>query len=338
MNTATDSPEGEPRKGLLSIVVSAYNEAESLPLLYSEIVEALEGAVHDFEVLVVDDGSTDDTPNVLRGMLDDHPDHLRVIRLRRNFGRSATLMEGFRLARGSRIVMIDGDLQDCPAEIPRLLSELDHGYDVVSGWKRTRMDPLGKRLPSKLFNWFVNRISVAKLHDHGCGLKALRAEAAQSLDLYGSLYRFIVPLLESQGYRATEVPVEHRPRRFGRSKFGARRFSEGAFDLITVFFITRFRHRPLHFFGGIGLCSLTVGSLLGVYLTLYKLLGHHSIGGRPLLFLAMLLIIVGVQLAATGIVAEQLAAVTGGPYGAAASRRAVEVRGQELASARDQVA
>ncbi len=310
---------------LVSVVVPAYNEARSLRQLYQEIAEAMDGGGYEFEVLIVDDGSSDDTPGVLHSMLLEHPGHLRVVRLRRNFGKAAALTEGFRAARGARIVMMDADLQDSPVEVPKLLDALGGGYDAVSGWKQKRRDGLAKRLPSKLFNYALNKISVAQLHDHDCGLKALRAGAARSLNLYGSLYRFMVPLLESNGYRVTEVPVEHRPRRFGRSKFGISRFFEGAFDFITVIFITRFRQRPLHFFGAIGLGCSAVGVALGIYLTLYKLLGHHQIGTRPLLFLALLLIIVGVQLTATGIIGEQLTAMTAAQtLGTHASRRVAE--------------
>jgi len=314
---------------LVSVVVPAYNEAQSLPQLYREILEVLDDGIHDFEVLVVDDGSSDSTPEVLHGMLRDHPQHLQVIRLRRNFGKAAALMEGFCSARGTQIVMMDADLQDSPAEIPKLLDALDRGYDAVSGWKRERKDGLRKRIPSRLFNWAVNKIAIAQLHDHDCGLKAFRAEAAKSLDLYGSLYRFMVPLLESHGYRVTEVQVEHRPRQFGKSKFGLARFVEGAFDLVTVIFITRFRQRPLHFFGFIGMGCCSAGVLLGIYLTLYKLIGHHSIGTRPLLFLAMLLIIVGVQITVTGIIGEQLAAMAGGSLGASSSRRVTMLSGRD---------
>jgi glycosyltransferase involved in cell wall biosynthesis len=314
---------------VISIVVPAYNEAESLEQLYREIEDTMEGGDDPFEVLIVDDGSTDNTRAVLAGMSEDHGETLRVIRLRRNFGRSAAMMEGIRAARGERIVTMDADLQDVPSEVPKLLDALDRGYDVVSGWKQKRQDPLSKRLPSKLFNWTVNRISVAKLHDHGCGLKALRAEAAQSLDLYGSLHRFMIPLLEANGYRASEVPVQHRRRQYGSSKIGRSRFLEGAFDFVTVLFITRFRHRPLHFFGFIGLCCSAAGFALGLYLTLYKLIGHHAIGTRPLLFLSMLLIIVGVQIIATGIIGEQLAAMAG------VANRSSDSTGAVILTARD---
>lgn len=314
---------GDGREELVSVVVPAYNEGPTLRQLYREIEDTMEAGGLAFEVLIVDDGSSDDTTEVLHSMKLEHGDRLRPIRLRRNFGKSAALMEGFLSARGARIVMMDADLQDSPAEVPKLLDALARGYDAVSGWKQDRKDGLRKRIPSKLFNHALNRISVAQLHDHDCGLKALRAEAARSLNLYGSLYRFMVPLLESNGYRVTEVPVEHRPRKHGESKFGVGRFFEGAFDLVTVIFITRFRQRPLHFFGAIGIGCGAVGAALGLYLTLYKLIGHHQIGSRPLLLLALLLIIVGVQLTATGIIGEQLAAMTAAyGLGAPTSRRA----------------
>jgi glycosyltransferase involved in cell wall biosynthesis len=316
-----DAAQHPAPEGLVSVVVPAYNEAQSLPQLYEEIARTFEDGLDEFEVLIVDDGSSDETPAVLHSMLLEHGDHLQVIRLRRNFGKAAALMEGFRSARGTRIVMMDGDLQDSPSEVPKLLEMLDEGYDAVSGWKQKRKDSRRKRIASKLFNRAVNTISVAQLHDHDCGLKALRAEAARSLDLYGSLYRFMVPLLESNGYRVAEVPVEHRPRRFGRSKFGGTRLLEGAFDFITVIFITRFRARPLHFFGFIGMSCSALGLGVGVYLTLYKVIGHHSIGTRPLLLLALVLIIVGVQLTVTGIIGEQLAAMPAATFGGRESAR-----------------
>lgn len=321
MSATLDRDQAGAREDLVSVVVPAYNEADSLAELYREIAATLADCGTDYEVLIVDDGSSDSTPEVLHGLLLDHPDHLHVIRLRRNFGKSAALMEGFRSAAGARIVMIDADLQDSPAELPKLLDALERGWDVVSGWKLERKDGLRKRLPSRMFNWAVNRISVAQLHDHDCGLKALRAEAARSLNLYGTLHRFMVPLLESQGYRVTEVPVEHRARRHGQSKFGPARLLEGAFDFITVIFITRFRQRPLHFFGFAGLACCAAGGAIGAYLALYKFVGHHPIGNRPMLLLALLLVIVGVQLTAIGIIGEQLAAMTGGLLFASSSRR-----------------
>ncbi|HUY58367.1 MAG TPA: glycosyltransferase family 2 protein [Solirubrobacteraceae bacterium] len=316
-----DAARHPAQQRLVSVVVPAYNEAQSLPQLYEEIARTFEDGPDEFEVLIVDDGSSDETPAVLHNMLLERGDHLQVIRLRRNFGKAAALMEGFRSARGARIVMMDGDLQDSPSEVPKLLEMLDGGYDAVSGWKQKRKDSRRKRIASKLFNRAVNTISVAQLHDHGCGLKALRAEAARSLDLYGSLHRFIVPLLESNGYRVAEVPVEHRARRFGHSKFGGTRLLEGVFDFITVIFITRFRQRPLHFFGFIGMSCSALGLGLGVYLTLYKVIGHHSIGTRPLLLLALVLVIVGVQLTAMGLIGEQLAAMPAATFSGRPSRR-----------------
>jgi glycosyltransferase involved in cell wall biosynthesis len=291
---------------MISVIVPSYNEGESLPQLLDEIREALAPTFEDFEVIVVDDGSTDDTQQILAPWTADSTTCVRVLELRRNFGRTPAIMAGVNVARGDVIVTIDADLQDVPAEIPRLLEQLDAGYDVVSGWKQNRQDPFVKRQTSKFFNSMVNRMTISKLHDHGCGLKAFRAEAIRSLNLYGGLFRFVVPLLESTGFRATEVPVQHRARRYGRSKIGASRFARGGFDFVTVLFVTRFRESPLHFFGYMGLLLAVLGGLLGVYLAIYKFVGHHAIGGRPLLFLAGVLVIVGVQITITGVIGEQI--------------------------------
>lgn len=207
---------------MISVIVPAYNESAGLVELYTEISDVLGPYTEPFEVVFVDDGSTDDTPRVLRTLVSSEPATVRVVRLRRNLRKTAALMAGLEIASGDLIVTIDADLQDVPAEIPNLLATLGEGYDMVSGWKQSRQDGFIKRKTSKVFNWFVNRISVSDVHDHGCGLKVFRAEALRSLYLYGGLYNFVVPLLEWQGFTATEVPVRHRPRRYGQSKAALR--------------------------------------------------------------------------------------------------------------------
>jgi dolichol-phosphate mannosyltransferase len=252
----------------------------------------------------VDDGSTDESFSALT-RLHAREDNVRVVRLRRNFGKAAALAAGFAQAAGERVVTIDGDLQDDPSEIPQLLAKLDEGFDVVSGWKTRRRDPLSRRLPSKLFNWVAGWMSGLRLHDMNCGLKAYRAEVVHNLVLYGELHRFIPVLAHEQGYRVAELPVNHRPREHGRSRYGMERYLRGFLDLLTVSFMGRYRHRPLHLFGGLGLLLGGSGVVLLVYLTIVKLTGH-AIGQRPLLTLGVLLVVVGMQFFTLGLISEMI--------------------------------
>jgi len=233
-------------------------------------------------------------------------DNVRVVRLRRNFGKATALQAGFAEAQGDVVVTIDGDLQDDPAEIPRLLAKLDEGFDLVSGWKTKRRDRLTRRIPSRLFNAVTGRLSGLRLHDFNCGLKAYRAEVVRGLRIYGELHRFIPVLAHYRGFRVAELPVNHRPREHGRSRYGMERYVRGFLDLLTVTFMGRYRHRPLHLFGGLGLLLGAVGTLLLVYLTVLKLTGE-AIGQRPLLTLGVLLVVVGVQLLSLGLVSELVA-------------------------------
>jgi glycosyltransferase involved in cell wall biosynthesis len=228
---------------------------------------------------------------------------VRVVRLRRNFGKSAALAAGFAQAVGETVVTIDGDLQDDPAEIPRLLAKLEEGFDLVSGWKARRQDPWRRRLPSKLFNWVTGRVSGLRLHDLNCGLKAYRADVVRGLRIYGELHRFLPVLAHYRGYRVAELPVNHRPRQHGRSRYGMERYVRGFLDLLTVSFMGRYRTRPLHLFGGLGLLLGFVGFLVLCYLTVLKI-GGSAIGHRPLLLLGVLLVVVGLQLFSLGLVGE----------------------------------
>jgi dolichol-phosphate mannosyltransferase len=230
---------------------------------------------------------------------------VRVVRLRRNFGKAAALAAGFAQAAGDRVVTIDGDLQDDPAEIPRLIAKLDEGFDLVSGWKTKRRDPLRRRIPSKIFNRVAGWMSGLRLHDMNCGLKAYRGEVVHNLVLYGELHRFIPVLAHEQGYRVAELPVNHRPREHGRSRYGLERYLRGFLDLLTVSFMGRYRHRPLHLFGGLGLTLGFVGTAILVYLTVDKFLGH-AIGKRPLLLLGVLLVVVGLQFFTLGLISEMI--------------------------------
>jgi glycosyltransferase involved in cell wall biosynthesis len=290
---------------VISVVVPVHDEERSVALLHEEIAAALEPLDRPWEVVFVDDGSTDGTFGALTRLHASH-DTVRVVRLRRNFGKAAALQAGFEEAQGDVVVTIDGDLQDDPAEIPRLLAKLEEGFDLVSGWKAKRRDPLTRRLPSRVFNWASGAVSGLRLHDLNCGLKAYRAEVVEGLRIYGELHRFIPVLAHYRGFRVAELPVNHRPRSFGRSRYGLERYVRGFLDLLTVTFMGRYRHRPLHLFGGLGLLLGLVGTLVLAYLTVLKATGE-AIGHRPLLTLGVLLVVVGVQLLSLGLVSELVA-------------------------------
>ena len=289
---------------MLSVVVPVRNEERSVALLYDELAAALDPLGEAWEAVFVDDGSTDGSFGALT-RLHAAAANVRVVRLRRNFGKAAALMAGFDQSQGDTIVTIDGDLQDDPSEIPRLLAKLDEGFDLVSGWKTRRRDPLMRRVLSRLFNAVTSRFSGVQLHDMNCGLKAYKADVARSLRLYGELHRFVPVLAHYRGYRIAELPVNHRPREHGRSRYGPERYLRGFLDLLTVSFIGRYRSRPLHLFGGLGLVLGAIGLGILVYLTILKL-GGHAIGGRPLLTLGVLLVVVGLQFFSLGLISEML--------------------------------
>jgi glycosyltransferase involved in cell wall biosynthesis len=287
---------------VISVVVPVHNEERSVALLLDELDSALQPLETPWETVFVDDGSTDGSYAALT-RLHAARDNVTVVRLRRNFGKAAALAAGFAQAQGDVIVTIDGDLQDDPAEIPRLLVKLEEGFDLVSGWKSRRRDPLRRRVLSRLFNTVAGWVSGVRLHDINCGLKAYRAEVVRGLRLYGELHRFIPVLAHHRGYRITELPVNHRPREHGRSRYGLERYLRGFLDLLAVSFIGRYRHRPLHLFGGLGLALSAAGTGILVYLTIVKVMGH-AIGGRPLLILGVLLVVVGIQVFSLGLITE----------------------------------
>jgi len=289
---------------VISVIVPVHDEERTVALLLEELDSALQPLDQPWEVVFVDDGSTDGSFAALT-RLHDARDNVRVIRLRRNFGKATALATGFAHAEGEIVVTIDADLQDDPSEIPRLLAKLDEGFDLVTGWKAHRRDPLSRRLPSKLFNWVTGRVSGLRLHDLNCGLKAYRAEVVRGMPLYGELHRFIPVLAQYRGFRVAELPVNHRPREHGRSRYGVERYIRGFLDLLTVSFIGRYRHRPLHLFGGLGLILGLIGVAILVYLTVVKALGH-AIGERPLLTLGVLLVVVGLQFFSLGLISEML--------------------------------
>ena len=289
---------------MISVVIPVYNEERSVALLFDEIGSALQPLGRPWEAVFIDDGSGDGTFAALT-RLHAGAENVRIVRLRRNFGKAAALQAGFEEARGEVVVTIDGDLQDDPAEIPRLLAKLDEGFDLVSGWKTRRRDPLRRRIPSRIFNWVTGRISGLRLHDLNCGLKAYRAEVLSGLRIYGELHRYIPVLAHYRGFRVAELPVNHRPREHGRSHYGMERYVRGFLDLLTVTFMGRYRHRPLHLFGGLGLALGALGTAVLLYLVGLKAAGE-AIGHRPLLTLGVLLVVVGVQLVSLGLLSELL--------------------------------
>ena len=289
---------------MISVVVPVHDEERSVALLYEELQAALEPSGEPWEAIFVDDGSLDGSFAALT-RLHARTANVRVVRLRRNFGKSAALAAGFAQARGETVVTIDGDLQDDPSEIPRLLAKLEEGFDLVSGWKTRRRDPWRRRLVSRIFNAVTGRVSGLRLHDMNCGLKAYRSEVVRGLPLYGELHRFIPVLAHYRGFRVAELPVNHRPRTHGRSRYGLERYLRGFLDLLTVTFMGRFRHRPLHLFGGLGLVLGLLGTVILVYLTVLKATGE-AIGQRPLLTLGVLLVVVGLQFFSLGLLSEMV--------------------------------
>jgi glycosyltransferase involved in cell wall biosynthesis len=287
---------------VISVVVPVHDEERSVGLLYEELQAALDPLDEPWEAVFVDDGSTDGSFGALT-RLHAAEANVRVVRLRRNFGKSAALAAGFAVAAGDTVVTIDGDLQDDPAEIPRLLAKLDEGFDLVSGWKTKRRDPWRRRVPSRIFNAVTSRVSGLRLHDMNCGLKAYRAEVLRGLRIYGELHRFLPVLAHYRGYRVAELPVNHRPRTHGRSNYGMERYVRGFLDLLTVSFMGRYRHRPLHLFGGLGLLLGALGTAILLYLTVLKATGE-AIGHRPLLTLGVLLVVVGLQFFSLGLISE----------------------------------
>ena len=287
---------------MISVVIPVHDEERSVALLLDELGSALAPLEAPWEAVFVDDGSQDGTFAALT-RLHATSENVRVVRLRRNFGKAAALQAGFEAAEGDVVVTIDGDLQDDPAEIPRLLAKLEEGFDLVSGWKTRRRDPLTRRVPSRIFNAVTGRLSGLRLHDLNCGLKAYRAEVVRGLRLYGELHRFVPVLAHYRGYRVAELPVNHRPREHGRSRYGMERYVRGFLDLLTVTFMGRYRHRPLHLFGGFGLALGGAGTVVLLYLTALKLSGE-AIGHRPLLTLGVLLVVVGMQFLSLGLLSE----------------------------------
>jgi len=288
----------------LTIVIPVFNEAESIRALYAQLKKALDETGRSYEIITVDDGSRDDSFAALKELHLQDP-QVKVIRFRRNFGQTAAFAAGFDYAQGDVVITMDADLQNDPADIPLLLAEMEKGYDVVSGWRQKRKEPfLSRRLPSMVANWLISTVTGVHLHDYGCSLKAYRLEVVKGVQLYGELHRFIPALASWMGVSVAEVPVQDRARRFGRSKYGISRTIKVLLDLIAVRFLLGYSTRPIQIFGGVGLVSMLVGTVLGLYLSFVKLVLGQQIGSRPLLLLAVLLILVGVQLIGMGLLGE----------------------------------
>ncbi|MBW4688356.1 MAG: glycosyltransferase family 2 protein [Komarekiella atlantica HA4396-MV6] len=290
----------------VSVVVPVHDEVESLPLLLEAIASTLSASQLSYEIICVDDGSKDGSAEFLKKEAQTRND-LKAVILRRNYGQTAAMSAGFNYALGKAIVTLDADLQNDPADIPMLLAKLDEGYDLVSGWRQQRQDgAVNRLLPSKIANWLIRRTTSVNIHDYGCSLKAYRAELVADMHLYGELHRFLPALAYIEGARITEMPVRHHARRFGRSKYGLSRTFRVLMDLLTILFMKKFLTRPMHVFGLLGLISMVSGGLIGIYLTFIKLALGQMIGNRPLLILAVLLLVTGVQLFCFGLLAELL--------------------------------
>ncbi|NJM70214.1 MAG: glycosyltransferase family 2 protein [Scytonema sp. RU_4_4] len=290
----------------VSVVVPVHNEVESLPHLLEAIAFTLSATELSYEIICVDDGSTDGSAQLLKEQAQIRND-LKAVILRRNYGQTAAMAAGFNYALGKAIVTLDADLQNDPADIPMLLAKLEEGYDLVSGWRKNRQDgAVNRLLPSKIANWLIRRTTSVYIHDYGCSLKAYRAELVADMNLYGELHRFLPALAYIEGARITEMPVRHHARRFGRSKYGIWRTFRVLMDLLTILFMKKFLTRPMHVFGLWGLIAMACGGAIGIYLTFVKFAFHQDIGDRPLLILAVLLLVTGVQLFCFGLLAELL--------------------------------
>jgi dolichol-phosphate mannosyltransferase len=318
---------------MLSIVIPVFNEAESLGKLHAELDEVARAEGYDLDVIFIDDGSTDGSWGVIQRLAEEDR-RVRGIRFRRNFGKAAALSAGFDAARGERIMTLDADLQDDPREMPRFLAEMDgKGIDVVSGWKQVRHDPLNKVLPSRVFNWLVSRLTGVRLHDHNCGMKCYKREVFEEVQLYGELHRFVPVLAAARGWKVGEIAINHRPRAFGHSKYGMRRFVKGFLDLLTVLFLTGYGQRPLHLLGTFGLVCFLLGGLGMVYLAGYWVVrtvwmpAWEPLHQRPAVIYSAAALLLGGQFMSIGFVAELMTAYY--------SRDAVPFSVAETTEARD---
>lgn len=290
----------------ISIVIPLYNEEESIPALWEALDKAIAHYGQPAEVIIIDDGSKDRSFALLNEIAARDP-RFTIIRFRRNFGQTAGFAAGFAQARGEVVITMDADLQNDPMDIPKLMAKMDEGYDIVSGWRKDRQDRfIDRKLPSMMANRLISNVTDVRLHDYGCSLKAYRRDVLQYVHLYGELHRFIPALASQVGGTVAEVPVNHRARQFGRSKYGISRTIRVMLDLITVWFLGTYSTRPIHVFGTLGLASAAMGVVIGLFLTFLKLFFHENIGNRPLLLLAVLLVVIGVQLITMGLLGEMI--------------------------------
>ncbi len=289
----------------VSLVVPVFNEEESLPELYREMVTVLDGLGVTYELIFVDDGSRDGSPRLLEEFQAED-ERVRVLELRRNYGKAAALATGFREAEGEIIITLDGDLQDDPGEIPEFLKKIEAGYDLVSGWKWERKDPLSKTIPSRLFNLTTSLLTGIKIHDFNCGFKAYRREVTEGIKVYGELHRYLPVLAHQEGYRIGELKVKHRRRKYGKTKYGLERFLHGFFDLLTILFLTKFMKRPLHLFGLIGFLLTLGGFGINLYLAVIRFRFGSILGRHPLLLLGVLLMVLGIQFVSLGFLGEMI--------------------------------
>jgi len=301
--------DGKSQFTCVSVVITIYNEEDNLPELYEKLSKTLSSLKMNSEIVFVDDGSTDRSFSILAA-LNKKDKRVRVVRLRRNFGKSAALKAGFNYTKGDIIITMDGDLQDDPADIPLFLAKIEEGYDMVNGWRADRKDPfVSKKLPSKFSNWLASRVTGVRMHDFGSPLKAFRPEVIKGIDLYGEMHRYLPALASWMGASIGEIKVKHYPRQHGKSKYGITRLIRGFFDLMTVKFLMSYSSKPLQLFGLPGLISFFAGVIIGIYLVLEKFLSGITLGDRPLLLLSILLIVLGVQFIMIGLLGEMTARI-----------------------------
>ncbi len=288
----------------LSVVVPLFEESKSLPELVERIAESL--GEFTFELILVDDGSKDDSWDVIKELRSKYP-WVKGVSLQRNYGKSTALQAGFEVARGRYVATLDADLQDDPAEIPSLIEMLEAGHDLVSGWKKQRMDPVSKTIPSRFFNTVTRWVTGINLHDFNCGLKVYRREVIENIHLYGELHRYVPLLAQWEGYdRIAEKVVQHHPRKYGQTKFGLSRFMHGFLDLLTLMFVHHYMSRPMHFFGSLGVLALIVGGAINFYLSYMKVIHDEPLANRPLLFLGIMLVVIGVQFFSIGFLGDMI--------------------------------
>ncbi len=288
----------------ISIVIPIFNEEENIQILYSELNKILEELKKDYEIIFVDDGSNDRSFEILE-KIHNEDKNVKIIKFRKNFGQTAAISAGFEKAKGEVVITMDADLQNDPNDIPCLLEKISEGYDVVSGWRKGRKDPLlRKKIPSKISNFLTRKLTGVNIHDFGCTLKAYKKEVLTDLELYGEMHRYIPAIVAWKGFRLSEIEVKHLPRKFGKSKYGIWRIMKGFLDLLVVVFWQKYSTRPIHLFGALGILMGFFGFLIGVYLTILRIFYNEGIKDRPLLLLGILLIILGVQFIIFGLLAD----------------------------------